>query len=192
MSTAERITAVDSDGFTYDIETGEVLGCEGVADAWRCESSEDADLALEIRSKIEGDLAGVSARLKAVTEQLHALRRQHERRLAWWEWRFGSALIAFARTQLHGRARTVRFGWGSVSFRRTAGSRQIVDMAGAVEWVRLYRPDLVQVTERVNLSAIDEAQQAATEVTGEDERLPFLVVGEPGETITISTGVETR
>lgn len=192
MSTieTERATAVDPDGWEYDVETGEVLGRADVADAFAIDSPERADWALELRSKIEGDLAGVNARLKAVTAQLQALRRQHERRLAWWDWRFSQGLVAFARSVLAGRSRTVRFGWGSVSFRQTKGHSEIIDMAAAVEFVRAWWPETVRRVETVGVNTVLALAEKVRESTGEDERLPFLVTSGPGENVTIITGVE--
>jgi len=182
--------AVDSDGWLYDPETGEVVGRADVPEAFVVDTQEKAEWVLELRSRIEGDLAGVEARLRAVTQQLEAIRRRHVRRLAWWDWKFSSSLIGFARSCLTGKARTARFGWGSVSFRRTPGTTQICDNAAAVEFVRTWRPELVRVVESVTVKAVAEAKETALRETGEDEPLAFVVRSEPGESVSIVTGIE--
>lgn len=184
-----RQIAVDSEGFVYDTETGEVLGMNGVAEVFTVDSAEKADWTLEIRSRIEGQIAGIEARLKAVTEQLKAMRREQVRRLAWWEWKFGSGLIAFARQSLTGRSKTARFGWGSVSFRQTAGTNQIIDMHSAVEWMRTWKPESIRRVETVTIKDLFAARESVIEETGEEPAFPFVVSSGPSENVTISTGI---
>lgn len=190
MSTdAGRVTAVDSAGYVYDVETGEVLGREGVRDELRIETEEDAEWALRLRSEIEGDIVAAQARLAALKEQMEVIIKGHQRRLNWWNWRFGSQLEGFARSRLNGRSRTWRCPWGQVSFRRVPDSRQIVDAEAALEFVKTFVPEAVQRREWVTLKAIDAALGIAEAATGERETPDFLVVTPGGETAEIKTGI---
>lgn len=183
-------TDTTRDGWIYEIETGEILGRADVLDRFEVNSADAADWVLRIRSEIEADILAVDARLRAVTEQLKAIRREHERKLAWWEWRFRPGLVAFARSLLEGKKeRSARFTWGSVSFRRTQGSRQIVDMEAAVAWMRTACPGRVKVVESVTVT---DVVKAAGE-RGNGDLLPefrWLSSTGPGESVKIATGLE--
>jgi hypothetical protein len=194
VTASERQTAVDGDGWLYDTDTGEVLGHVEVTERFTVDSASAADWALELRSRIEGNIAGIDARIKALNEQLQALRKQEIRKLSWWEYRFGGSLIAFARAMLAGtKGKTARFTWGKVAFRATAGRNEILDMPKAIEFVRTWEPGRVKVVESVNVKDVLAARDTAKTVTGEDQagELPFLVSSGPGENVTISTGIES-
>lgn len=187
----ERRTAVDSEGFRYDVDSGEVLGFEGVTDAFVIDDREKAEWALRVRSEVEGQIAGVDARRRALLEGLDRQRAALVRRLSWWEWRFGGQLVAFARTLLGGKGRTVQFDWGKVSFRRTPGASEIVDMAAAVAYVEQWAPGEVRVVKSVGVKAVEAARRAAEAATGEAEGpLPFVAATGPGEAVAVATGVE--
>jgi phage host-nuclease inhibitor protein Gam len=183
-------TAVDPDGWVYDVATGEVLGHQEVDPYFAVMSTEAADWVLRLRSKIEGDLAGIDARIRALTAQLQALRSAQVRRLSWWDWRFSAELVAFARTTLRGKSRTAHFAWGKVAFRRNAGTHQILDMAEAVAWVKDWAPERVKVVESVAVKDVLAAIEVVARATGEEpDRPPFLQHIGGGETATVSTGI---
>lgn len=185
-----RNTAVDPEGWVYDVDTGEVIGKDMVDDRFKVDTPEAADWALEVRSRIEGNILAIDERKRAVCRQLDAMRNDQIRRLSWWEWRFGSDLIGFARTLLKGKSRSVKFTWGSVSFRTTQGTTEILDMPAAVAFVRAWEPELVKVVETVGLKAIEAARRQAVDATGEDESLPFVRSTGQQESVSISTGIE--
>jgi hypothetical protein len=184
---------VDEDGYIID-SAGEVVGRVGVPDRFEINSEDSANWALELRSKLEGDIAGIDARLKAVTAQLHDIRKQKLQKLAWWDYRFSSQLVGFARRFIDGKKeRTAQFTWGKVAFRKTVGRTEILDMTHAVAFVRTYEPDAVKVVESVTLKDIKKARETAGTLAGEElEALPFLASSGPGESITISTGIEVE
>lgn len=186
-----RRTARDRDGYLYDVETGEVLGHSEVAEAFHIETAEQVDWALERRARIEAELLAVRARKRALLENLAAIERDAERRLAWWEFRFRPEVVAFARSAIEGtRSRTARFAYGSVAFRTSPGTRQILDMGAAVAFVEKYAPGLVKVARTVNLKAVDEAAGSYREATEEEPELgPFLATSGPREGVTIETGI---
>ncbi len=189
LATTDPQTSIDGEGYIYDIATGEVLGRIDLVDRWEVDSAEAAEWALELRSKIEGHLAGIDARRRALVAQLDALRREQERRLNWWDVRFRSSLVEFARSQLTGKARTARFAWGSVAFRKRQGTNEIVDMAAAVEWAKEWAPEAVKVSERVGVKDVLAARELALRLSVEPVALPFLVSTGPSETAEIDTGV---
>lgn len=180
----ERVTAVDGEGWLYDVETGEVLGLSELPDDFEVNCHQAADRALEIRSRIEAQVVAVKARRDALNRQLDALERAQESRLKWWDWRFGQQLAAFARSLLSGKSKTARFTWGSVAFRATKGTNRITDMDAAVEWVRRRDPEMVKVVETTTVTAVLALSQG--------KPLPFLESTGPGEAVTISTGIDTK
>lgn len=188
----ERETAVDSDGWLYDVATGEVLGRPELPDRFTVDSESSAEWALELRSKIEGDLAAVRARKRALVAQLDALESGILRRFAWWEFRFLPSLVDFARQNLPKKGRTWRCPWGAVAFRTTQGSTEIVDMQAAVDWCRAWRPEAVQRKEWVTVAGVREACQAAFAATGEGDPVGFVKSTGPGESVTVSTGVDIK
>lgn len=188
---AERPTAVDSEGWVYLIQSGEVVGHAGAPAVFRVDSEESADWVLQRRAEVEAEVAKVDAQIRAVTANLRAKRAAALRRLSYWEYRFGPSLVEFARSRLTGRARTWQGTWGRVSFRKTPGSNAIIDDAAAVEFVRTWLPGRVRVVESVGLKDVFACRAAAAGATGEDVPLPFVVSSPPGEAVDIRTGIET-
>jgi phage host-nuclease inhibitor protein Gam len=193
---ANRETARTADGFIYDTDTGEVVGHDqvpGPDQPWEVNSIASADWVLELRSEIEGEIAGIQAQLEAVTKMLQARKSAAMRKLSWWEFRFAPSLIAFAKSCLTGKSRTAQFSWGRVSFRKTGGNNEIIDMKAAVEWMRNWNPGYIKSKEWVNVSDLLETKKVVDswdEEEGMSESLPFLVSSEPSENVTISTGIE--
>lgn len=190
----ERETAVDDDGWVYDPNTGEVLGHAELLERFTVDSDDAADWVLKLRSQLEGEILGIEAQLKAVSEMLLAVRNAKYRRLSWWEWRFAADLIKFARTKIAGtKAKTAWFTWGKVQFRKTAGTNEIVDPAAAVEWMRTWNPKGIKVTESVGIKKVLETIELIAQTTGEEpERPGWLKSTGEGENVTISTGIEIK
>lgn len=190
---AERETAVDPDGWIYDTSTGEVIGREDLPAKFEVDDIDKAEWSLELRSKLEGDIAAIDIRLAAVREQLQAIRREKLRRLSWWDWKFGDSLKAFARSQLGKKSKTAQFAWGKVSFRTTAGNNEIMDMEAAVEWMKVWKPAKVKVTEKVGVKDVLATIQEVAEISGEKpEKPPWLISSDSHENVTISTGIEIK
>lgn len=188
------VTAIDADGWIVNAETGEVIGREGIGSGWTIDSVEAADWALKLQSEIQADILAIDARIQAVTANLQALRRAKVRRLSYWDFRFASQLVTFARTQLRGRSKTAQFTWGRVSYRTMRGTTSVIDDAAALDYVRTWAPDQIRRTEpreTVNVAAIAEAHRRAVAATGEDDPLPFIVTSHPHEEATIQTGIPT-
>ncbi len=184
-----RETATDNEGWVTDLATGQVLGNVN-ADETIIDSTDRADAALELRSQIEGGIAGDRARLEAVTAMLQARIAQQERRLKWWDWRYAGQLEQFARRQLQGRKeRTWRGMWGQVAFRRSPGRNRITDMPSAVAWMRERQPELIRVAETVTSTDVLQILGGAGEAT---KWVEWFEMATPGETVTITTGVSSK
>jgi len=197
MSTAEletlpAETAIDAEGWIYRVDTGEIVGHSGASELFDVQDHESADWVLELRSQLEGEITGLAARKRALVAQLDAQINAATRRLAWWDWRFSPSLIAFARSQLKGKSKTVQFNWGKVAFRSTPGSTQIIDDAAALAFVETWAPDQVKVVKSVGIKAVQAAQEIATQATGETDTPEFIVCSPPGENVTISTGIDVK
>lgn len=190
-----RETEIDTDGFEYDVETGEVLGHVDTDPAFRIESREHAEWALGRKADIESRLLAIRARKTALLANLVAQEKGQERRLAWWDFRFRSDLVALARQSLGGKKKSVQFDHGAVSFRSSSGTNEIIDMGAAVRFVEDFAPDEVKKT--VTATTVLKAAKAQRE-SYEDEShkvavdiclRTFLVSSGPKENVTVSTGV---
>jgi len=202
----ERQIGQSPDGWLYDVKTGEVLGLaeavddegarlgmRGLAARFEIDSEDAANWSLMIRTEVESNLLALQARRDAVNKHIDALIAEQRRRLSWWEFRFQPSLIAFARTLLKGKSRTVQLTWGKVAFRRTKGSTAILDPATALEYVETFAPSLVSRKAWVTVGAIAEAARIAEEATGEPQEASLSsFVARSGETesVTVSTGLE--
>jgi hypothetical protein len=208
--------SVDDDGCVFDLATGELLDqkaidllralpsesdnaiplhaieeLESAVAPLTIESRDDAEYALEKLSRIEGRLLGLKARRDALMKNLDAQIRHEQRKLSWWDWRFGSAVKGFARTLLSGKDRTVRFNFGSVSFRKVNGTPEIIDESGAVEWCKKWNPAVVKVKESVTATnAAKTLEQVRRDLEDPSYSVPFLVFSQDSESVNISTGVE--
>jgi hypothetical protein len=191
----EPETATTADGWVYRLDTGECVGCLDddrflVRERFEVDSPESADWVLRKRQEVDSEIARLTIQFDAIKRQFDARLKTQHQRLAYLDWRFASRLIAWARSQLTRGSRTWRGTYGSVKFRKTQGTRKVLDDAAAVEFVETYAPELVKVTKSVNLKAIDEARQRAAEALGEGIDLPFVACAPPDESVTITTGIE--
>lgn len=192
-----RDTATDSDGWVFDVATGEVVGrldADGflVRDRFEVTDNESADWVMRVRSDVEAEVAKLDLQFAAIRKLYEARRNAQYRRLAWWEFRFATSLIAFARSQLTGKVRTWRGAFGSIAFRKTQGTTKVLDDEAALAFVKTYTPELVKVVESINLKAIMAAKAKAEEVIGEAVELNFVKESQPGENVQISTGIEIK
>jgi hypothetical protein len=193
---AGPVIDIDPDGWLFDVHSGEIVGRVELDERFQVETMEAAEWALELRSRIEGDVAGIDERIRAVTAQLRLLRGERLRRLSWWDWRIAPSLILYARELLRGKkTKTARFGWGQVSFRSTKGSHAILDMEAAVAYVRTWAPGRVKVKteESVGIRDVLEVRDMVARMTGDEpEHLPWFAASGPSENVVISTGIEIK
>ncbi len=197
LTPVEPETSVDSDGWIYRVDTGEVVGRlddqqQPIAERFEVKDEASADWVLQIRSETESEIVKLDAQFAAFKKQYDARRNAQIRRLSYLEYRFSPSLIAFAKSQLVGKARTWRGTFGSVAFRKTPGSTKILDDAAAVEFVKTWEPARVKVIESVTVKSVMMARDQAAIVSGEEIDLPFLATSGPGESVEISTGIEIK
>lgn len=192
------------DGTPFNPETGEIYDPtdQAVIDytlahndadtikAFRVDSVESAEWALQKRGDVEAEIVALEAQREAITRNINNLINQRRRRLAWWDWRFLDDLVTFARSQLK-KTKTAQFVHGKVSFRSSKGSRAILFDDQALAFVRRWAPDKIKVVESVNLTAIDAAIKAANEATESTDydAPPFVASTGPKETVTVETGL---
>ena len=133
----EPQNVIEQDGYRIDADTGEILGLVKVSERFVPDTPDKVDWVLERMQEEDAQIAMIDQRLAAISSNLLAMRREHERRRTYMAGRFDADLRAFAETQLlDGKTRTYRTPFGSLSFRRTAGSIKVVDELAAIEWCR--------------------------------------------------------
>jgi hypothetical protein len=186
----------EPDGWLTEAGTGAVIGHAGVDDRFRVDSPEAAEWALEVRGRIEAEIVALDAQEAAIRENFRTLRGEKVRRLAWWEWRFGSQVVDFARRMLAGgKKRTWTCAWGRVSFRRTPGTAKILDgcMPEAVAFVRAWEPGRVRVVETVGVKDVEAVMEAIRAATEEKPEKPgWLKHSGLTENVTIDTGIHLK
>jgi hypothetical protein len=180
------------DGFLVNPQNDEVIGhIQDLPDRpFTIDSDESADWALKLLSGLEGDRAGLCLRRDALIGEMNKVIARVERKLSWWEFRFGPLLRAYAKLRLTGRSKTAQFSWGHVAFRETNGTNQIVSEQEALEYVETFAPHLVKVTKSVNITAVLEAAKIAEQQTGEKQHLAFMRHSGAETRATISTGIK--
>lgn len=192
---APEETAVDGEGYIYLVDGGEVIGHIRDRDAkvpFQVQDDDGANWVLELRAKTEAEILRIDALTEALISNLRALRAAQERRLAFWDFRFRSSLVRYAKAILTGqRTKTAKFVWGRVSLRSSKGSTQIINDEAALAFVKLWAPGEVKIVETVGVTAIQKALAAAQAACpGEEIPLPFVVQSGETENVDIETGVE--
>lgn len=136
-------------GYLIDAETGEVLDIvEAPRPQFHVEDLASAEWVLEKMHEAEGRVAGLTARLAAITDQIGAMIREENRRSEWLQHRFGAELEAFAGRELQGqKSRSLKTPFGTLSFRSTPGSIRPLDKQGALAWAKEHAPDAVVTRE---------------------------------------------
>ena len=148
-------TEISKDGFIVDTETGEVLGHAEAHERFTVDDAHAAEWVLERVQSADAEIAACDARFKAISENIAAMRKEHEKRKGWLLARFALELEAFASLELEGKkTRTFKTPYGSLSFRTVPGSVKVLDMEAAVKWAKMYEPDAVKVTESVLVSKV--------------------------------------
>lgn len=193
---ATRENVIHEDGFRIDAETGEVLDLYDYpanvgaklantlgGQPWQPETHDDADWLLEKMSVIDGDILALEARKEALVRHMDAQIAGKRRRRDFLVWRFGPALAEFARRTLEStgnKGRTVHLTHGTVGFRKSRATVQILDMDAAVKWAEANAPDALIVTKKVN----------KTDIAGvAPETAPWLERHAAEDRFNIDTGV---
>lgn len=200
--------AWDDDGCLVDLDTGEVLPPEAMAELGEAlpegrlpdgspagtifvvSDRDTADWALARRAEVEARLLALEARKRALVDNLDRQIRAERRRLAWWDFRFWPGVVGVARSLLKGRSRTAAFDHGKVSFRACPARYEINDADEALAWARVYAPRAIKVKEWVTATDVVAARAELEAEAGERVPLAFLVEHEARESVSIKTGVE--
>jgi hypothetical protein len=195
----DRPTEIDSDGFIYDAETGEVLGHTGAVpdDGFAIMSPEGADWVLSKMAIQESELARVESLRAALLANLDSMLVEPRNRLAWLHRRFDGELIAQAARDLEaqgGRSRTAKYPHGKVSLRKTPGSAEITDRHLAVEFVAEWAPD--HVKRSVGIEGVRAAILAEIDAVDDPgdrtDTARFFRSAGPSERWTIDTGLRAE
>ena len=194
-----RETAVDEEGYVYDVATGEVLDIVGApetgrpAEVFEVRSREAVEWVLKKRIEAEAEMRAIESRRAAINANLDAQLVGPRNRLKFLALRFDAELIAQARAELAaagGKGKTAKYDHGQISFRATPGRSEVTDQAGAVAFVEAWEPDRIVIKKSVDVKAVQAAIAEAARATGEDpEVASFYATTGPRESANIKTGV---
>lgn len=109
-----------------------------------------------------GQIADRRARAARLRENAEKRARQEEAEAAFFDWRYGVALRAFARQQLEGgRRKSLTLGHGTLGFRTKPAGVQVGDEGAAIAWAKENAPGAV--VERLDKKTLAKALLATGE-----------------------------
>jgi phage host-nuclease inhibitor protein Gam len=112
-----------------------------------------------------GRIADARARAARLRENMELMAREAEREAAFFEWKYGPALQAFARAQTEGtRRKSLRLPNGVLGYRTRPAGVSVTDDAAALAWAKSHLP--AAVAERLDRKALADALLASGEVVG--------------------------
>lgn len=185
MSEIERNIATTKDGYIVDADTGEVIGIAEIENTPQRFEVNDRASAEWVLSKIvehESNIVGIEARKKAIVANLDAQAKAEANRVNFLHFKFDADLQEFADKQLAGsKVQTLRLDNGTLSFKMSTGSLNILDEVEAIEWLkRAELQEAVKVKETVLKSNIPKGIELPAELF---ERVP------PARRFYVKTGV---
>lgn len=177
------------DGITFNAETGEILHKE-----FQITDDASADWALEKIMNAEVRKAALEIKRRALLENLDAQIKEEQRRIDGLHFRFDNELTNYAKGKLNGKTKTVKFTYGSVSFRTVKGGLRVVDAANALSWAKAKGFDhAIKLTESFQISQLTDLEREIAMDDIEAEGIPASVmpfeVKPDAEAVTIKTGV---
>ena len=183
----ENLQTTTIDGVIYDTETGECLGT--VKPEFHVTDQASAEWVMEKVFSLDAEIAAYEARLKALSENIGAMKRTKEQQRAGILYRFGPEVENFAKENLPKGKKTWTCPYGSVSFRTTQAKLDIADQDRAIVWAKSEAPEAVKVTESILKSMIpaDKVNWIMENPTSADAN-GFTIVP-AGESSTIKTGI---
>lgn len=212
--------AYDSDGYPYALADGEVLdpadleryqlapGLDDQPKPFVINDRPSAEWALERREIVCSLISAIEERRAFLNANLNRQRKQLEAKLKWWDWRFRDQFIAFARTMIKGKSKTVVFDHGTFSLRTSKGKSSLTDEDAALAFVEVYNPDGVKrsatmttlretaeqvirdaksILARENLSPKDQTS-AEYDLKRATDALALIKTVDAGEKVVIETG----
>ena len=160
MTTAEFIDSepeINKDGYFVNPETGEVVGHVEASDRFTVTDIKSAEWVLAKIQIEEAEAAALETRLRAIAENIGAMKRQHERQREWLLGMYTADLKAFAEAELVGKkTRTLPTPYGSLSFRASVGSVKITDAEAALAWAEENAPDNIKTTRTVLVTGLKD------------------------------------
>ncbi len=172
------------DGYLID-DQGEVLGLDR---PFAVNSDDTAEWLLRERMEAEAAVLAINQRRAGYMANLDSLAAPHKARLAYFARVLEPQLIEFARSKLDGKSKTAKFDHGQVAYRKTGLSITVTNPAGAVAFVRSWRPD--EVRESVDINSIKVCMVDCEIERGiRPDISTFAQVKTEGESVTIKTGI---
>ena len=81
-------------------------------------------------------------------------------------------LEEWARANPPRKGKTIRLPTGALAFRTVIGGPRLVDAKAALDWAREHTPSLIEITERVTITALKDYMEAVGEVPPGVEVVP--------------------
>jgi hypothetical protein len=142
----------------YEIETGEYAG---PVDGWLGEelkTEDDVLLALQRLLKYETELKAEQLSTQSIIDRCKSMVKDKERKVLWLQARYGAQIAAFAKSQLHGKAKTWKCPWGQVAFRTSSPLFSVLDDEKAAMVIPL-NLDAVKIESKIYKSKIPKEVQ---------------------------------
>jgi len=182
MTTELTQQTIEQDGFIIDAETGEILGLAKAE--FHVTDASSADWVLEKMLDAKASITREDIKLKAITDNIEAKKKDFQRKLEYLEFRFASELQVFAAKEVEGqKTKTWKGDYGQLKFRTVKGGVRVADADKALAsacmngWVHA-----IKVTESFQISKLDEDEKA------EAATLPGFEVKPDTEVFDIKVG----
>ena len=166
----------------YEIETGEYAG---PIDGWLGDELKTEDnvlLALQRLLKYETELKAEQLAMQSVVDRYKSMVKDKERKVQWLQAKYGAQIGEFAKSQLHGKAKTWKCPWGQVAFRTSQPTFSILDDHKAAYVIPLSL-DAIKTEYKIYKSKIPKEVQ----LTLVEEYPDIFSIIEATENVTIKT-----
>ena len=164
----------------WDIETGEYAG---PVDGWIGEVLETEDqilLAMQRLLKYETELKAEQLAMQSVVDRCKAMVKDRERKVQWFQNKYGEQVAAFARLRLYGKTKTWRCPWGQVSFRKPSPTFMIVQDEKALDLVP-------QEAVKIEMSILKSKIPKEIQLTLIEQFPDVFCMSNPDETFTVKS-----
>lgn len=164
----------------YEIETGEYAG---PVDGWlgdELKTEEDVLLALQRLLKYETELKAEQLATQSIIDRCKSMVKDKERKVHWLQAKYGTQIAAFAKSQLHGKAKTWKCPWAQVSFRQPSPVFYITEDERAVDLVP-------KEAVKIELSILKSKISKEVQLTLVEEYPDVFSMSNPDETFSVKT-----
>ena len=158
MQTGKLIPLFTDDGYIIDDQTGEIIGTERDQQDLPFQPKTQADMEWLMGKLNEHDaeIAKLEAQRDAINKQIDKMEHYHQNAGKFLHFRYGQALIEYARHNLPKGKKTWHCVFGNVAFRSTRGSVEILNPDGAILWAEKECPQAVKVTKSILKSELKD------------------------------------